>query len=196
MAIIICKSCGKKVSDTVDICIHCGKSPTKEITEAPKETNPKDSNEVKKQNFFDLNQKQQFALESEFLKQDKFAKRYMLDTMEFGFYITPLCFYPILAVLALRLIRFLSQAFNIPLGENVINETFSTLAAVFGIGLIVLCACMFIYGLGKKVYNLITQARFVYMKKFQKWLIENKDIVFYPELKNARQKAIFDAINI
>lgn len=197
MAIIICKSCGKKVSDTVDVCIHCGKNPKEEIVQTAEKPNEEEVTSEKTIEFYDLSEKERLALETEYIQQDKSGKKYLLDVFELTSYMKPLFFYPILAIPLLRLVFFLSEVFNLPICEsNVQNEVFSTIAAISGIGLIALCACMFLYGLFKKIYNLITRARFIYFKKFQKWLAENKNIHFYPELKSARQKAVFESINI
>ena len=195
MALIICKSCGKKVSDTVDVCIHCGQNPKEEIVEKVEEPTVQEPPAQKKAEYYDLSEREQIALEAEFAKQDKSAKKYLLDAFELSSFMKPILFYPILAFVLVRGLFTLAEMFDI-LNTETANETLSGVAAVSGIGLIVLCACMFIYGLVKKIYNRITNAYLIYLKKFQKWLKENKDIDFYPELEKARQKAFFESINI
>ena len=81
MAIMICKNCGKKVSDTVEVCIHCGKDPRTEpamvVAEPIKKEEPeKVQQEIELEDespvdFFQLDEEEQLKLESEFLKEDK-----------------------------------------------------------------------------------------------------------------------------
>ena len=44
MALIVCKKCGKKVSDTLDKCIHCG-APLTDDAELPPEEETASSNQ-------------------------------------------------------------------------------------------------------------------------------------------------------
>lgn len=191
MAIIICKNCGKKVSDTVDVCIHCGNNPKEENKNNVIEVSNEFA-EVKTVEFDDLKEKEQLKLEAEFVKHDKWAKRYMLDVIElpsFG----RLLYYPAIAFVILRILHRLTEVFAT--GE-LINEELSVIAAISGIGLVVLSLCTFFYSVVKRIYNRITQAHLIYLKKFQKWLMDNQNISYYPELKNLRQKAAFESINI
>lgn len=191
MAIIICKNCGKKVSDTVDVCIHCGNNPKEENKNNVIEVSNEFA-EVKTVEFDDLKEKEQLKLEAEFVKQDKWAKRYMLDVIElpsFG----RLLYYPAIAIVILRILHRLTEVFAT--GE-LINEELSVIAAISGIGLVVLPLCTFFYSVVKRIYNRITQAHLIYLKKFQKWLMDNQNISYYPELKNLRQKATFESMNI
>ena len=82
MAIIICKKCGKRVSDTVDVCIHCGQNPKEEIIEKIEEVPTKEIPEKKTVEYYDLSEREQIRLEAEFAQQDKSAKKYLLDSFE------------------------------------------------------------------------------------------------------------------
>lgn len=73
MALIFCPNCGKQVSDTVDVCIHCG-APIKEALPAPKD-------------FSGLPKEQQLAMDAEFegryvghspMKSEKRRKRFSI----------------------------------------------------------------------------------------------------------------------
>lgn len=196
MAIMICKNCGKKVSDTVEVCIHCGQNPKEETIKKNEEASAKEICEEKKIEYYDLSEREQIRLEAEFAKQDKSAKKYLLDALELSSFMKPLFFYPILTYIIGRGFTLLTELLGITLNTDTNNETLSIITAVSGIALVVFCACMFIYGLVKKIYNRITQAYLIYLKKFKIWLKKNKNIEFYPELKKSRQKAFFEAIDI
>ena len=89
MALIICKKCGKNISDTSTRCIHCG-TPIKDEAETLKVESPaKPKNETltpskKLANFHKLSEDQQVALENEFLKSDKSARKYRRKGIEIG----------------------------------------------------------------------------------------------------------------
>ena len=83
MALIICKHCGKKISDTTSTCIHCGKS----LKDEPVVTSPPPveikTKDPERKSFETLNQSTRHALEQEFLKANKKAFKFKRREMEF-----------------------------------------------------------------------------------------------------------------
>ena len=80
MALIICKNCGKRVSDTAEKCIHCGASLAEELIEEVKEEEiaKEEVNKVEKEeegpkliDFAYYNTDDQLELQKEFNKSDK-----------------------------------------------------------------------------------------------------------------------------
>lgn len=114
MALIFCRSCGRKISNTVDKCIHCGCEINKEFTVPPcthqNEKNEQDSRinlekttdyvntcnenqsvraEPKKarvKSYETLGAQERIDLEKEFLAQDKWAKKYRKNQYEHSAY--------------------------------------------------------------------------------------------------------------
>lgn len=197
MAIIVCKNCGKKVSDTVDTCIHCGHNPNEEVVETVEQAVVKETQEEKTEektiDFNELSNEEQLKLETEFLKEDKWAKKYMRNRIELSSYAKPIFLYPILLYIVLRLLHSFTDIFY---EANVINKDAEFIAIVSGIGLATVCITMFAYSILKKVYNVVIHARYIYYRKLQKWLYEKKNISFFPKLRTLRQKALFESIII
>ena len=88
MALIVCKKCGKKVSDTLDKCIHCG-APLTDDAELPPEDETASSNqseEAKKKkallSFDSLSEDDKTILEREFVKKDKWAYKHRRNVAE------------------------------------------------------------------------------------------------------------------
>ena len=55
---------------------------------------------------------------------------------------------------------------------------------------------MFIYSIVKRIYYRSINAKYVYMKKFQRWLNNEKNIEYFPPLKTIRQQMLFDNIDL
>ena len=202
MALIICKNCGKKISDTIDVCIHCGCN-LKE-TENPEQASQAQNEtsqicELQQTDFDDLIELEQTKLEAEFLKEDEWSNKYMRDRLELKSFAKPLFFYPFLAyAVSLIFIRTLGLFLDMDtfFSGDIVNPTAKTVAIISGVGLAVLCVAMFVYSIAKRLHNGVTHARYIYYKRFQKWLIEKKNITFFPKMKTLRQNRIFESITI
>lgn len=192
MAIIICNSCGKKVSDTVDVCIHCGQNPKEETVKTDERASAEETSKAVTIDFNKLSDEEKKKLEIEFLKEDNWSKKYMRNRFELLSYAKPIFFYPILLFIIFRLLSTFTDIF---IGADVVNKGATVIAAVSGIGLTVVCCAMFVYSILKRIYNFVTHARYIYYRRLQKWLNE-KNIYFFPELQTLRQKALFESIII
>ena len=120
MALIICKKCGKKISDTNESCIHCGALIAEEepiLQVQPEETleedvSPnKEDTPVTKHAFNNLSEEDRLVLEREFVSSDKWARNYLKRKEEGDKLFSPLFVYPILAVLAAIVIRIIDKNF-------------------------------------------------------------------------------------
>ena len=193
MAIIICKSCGKKVSDTVDVCIHCGKNPLQDIEEVELQSLEQEVLEEKTVDFNELSEAERLKLEGEFLKEDEWSKKYMRSHLEAFPFMRPLLVYPALLFLILRLLFSFTDIF---VGSEIENEGAFISAIACGIGLVAVCVVMFVYSIIRRIYNRAIHARYIYYRRLQKWLQEKKNISFFPELRTLSQKAFFESIVI
>lgn len=187
MALITCPHCGKSVSDTALMCIHCG-GRLKETPPVPKE-------------YKDLSyaEKETLSLEFErkypkyaFLKLQKSNKR--LETA----FIVCIILYLVFSVLSAVLMCF---GFDVLLNDTSKNQdilqaifTNSNLVlgfVSFGISILVL-VFLFIFAIRcrkeRKKYLL-------HYKIFVKWLLTRKQIICRPEFPS-RQQLIFDGFDI
>lgn len=198
MALIICKECGKKVSDTCTKCIHCGTPilegsddiQKKSVAEKMQSTVSDDQKTL--MNFDRLENDDRTILEREFLKCDSWARKYRRTKAEipsFGFAI-------IWCICVLYIIFKTVFTFELfPIGD-VINPMFERISLISFIALGVLLVGMHIYSIFARIYLKISLGRYVYMKKFQKWLKEYKDIEYTPPIIKIKEKRIFDSIDI
>ena len=201
MGLIVCKNCGKRISDTVDDCIHCGapindkpfdkenapSSPTIESAPPSPET-------PRKKVFTHLGLKKRLELEMEFLESDKWAKRYQRDRNEMGEFGSA-----IFVTFGLFMcIGFVGRTILTKLNMISISNSPPYLIE-FSISFIALGALligMFIYSIVKRIYYRSINAKYVYMKKFQRWLNNEKNIEYFPPLKTIRQQMLFDNIDL
>ena len=195
MALIICKHCGRKVSDTVSDCIHCGNSlQTEELVENSAPIVEDKFIEPEKKSFNALNSDTRYALEQEFLTVDKKALKIKRTEAEFKKF-SSLCSTMIFLGLALILIsRFVAQ--RIFKGE------------IYDEKMLLVGACLIIFGLigGGIVCGIInivlkiiykrSAKRCIYLKRFQIWLYETKDLRYEPIFINKREEAIFKKLDL
>ncbi|MBR2871173.1 MAG: zinc ribbon domain-containing protein [Clostridia bacterium] len=198
MAIITCEKCGKKISDTTSKCIHCGAMLKKEqeakVLSVKEEVKvPLDKTQYNTK-FFSLDSAKQNKLEKEFLLQDKKAMKFKRRELEFkkfssigsfAVYISLLC------ILGVRLL--LTKVLGV---AEFYNEEYAVIGAVgifvtLGIGILILIInfiCKIIYNRSIKKY--------IYMKKFQRWLGSNKEIDFNPTFITNTEQALYNQIDL
>lgn len=201
MALIICKNCGKKISDTIDVCIHCGCNLRE--TEIPEQASQVQNEAVEicesqQTDFDDLIALEKTKLETEFLKDDEWSNKYMRDRSELSSFAKPLLLCPLFAVaLSGAFVRILNFFIDMSTSmSDILNPTAKTVAIISGVALAVLCIAMFIYSIAKRISNAVTHARYIYYRRFQKWLLEKKNITFFPKMRTMHQKRIFESITI
>ena len=191
MALIVCKCCGGKISDTVETCIHCGAS----IKESPivheepidKESslnNQAPSSESKR--FEYLSEEVQQGLQRDFLQSDTWARKYMQKNMEIASFSKNVLIYFFLFTISRSLIA------DMPVS----NENFFNFGLCAVLVLLVIGVCLLFYAIGFYIYSFATLAKYIYLKKFQIWLQKEKNIDFVPTFKRDRQLRKFESINL
>lgn len=181
MPLIPCPHCGKQISDTSGKCIHCGESLIQE---------------VEKQNYNKLTDKEKADLREEFYKfypeykncnikkQKRLKHSAIIGFMGFGCGIVMLLMY---------LVNFLS-------GKKLFSS--NNIFLFIGVSVMVLT---FIFLITFFIMTLIRHSKdkkyqrneIIIEKKFQKWLLENKNIE-YPVAVNleGNDRAFFNSIDI
>lgn len=203
VAIVVCKKCGKNISDTVDTCIHCGaliseltedKNSNQESTENDFINNEIDENKEKGEliDYRLFDQDQRIELEKQFLQSDKRAMNYMRKNIESVSYMRIFMwfFYPYLLshLFTEKILSFIDA----PVYDDILNIIGSLLLIILGM---ILMIC-FIYSVVHQTKIKFSNKKYYYMKKFQKWLKEEKNIDYYPPFVNIKEKEKFDKIDI
>ncbi len=197
MALITCKSCGKTISDTTSVCIHCG-APTQEPS-APIENET--ASDVQKDNtekenivyFKDLKEEEKDALQYEFWQADKRARAYIQKEVNLYSYL----FFSILALVLPRALLALRDWVKDKFFEgNVHSEDWLTYSDFFAVAIAVLwIACLVLW-----IYTLFTYRsrlkRQTYHRRLQKWLLENKNIHFMPNFLSKKDQEVFEKIDL
>ena len=188
MAIIVCKKCGKKFSDTLSVCIHCGQDQSldvtpdeiiepeellcvEEIAEAkPVETKVNDT--IKASKYDNLSLKRQMELEEEFIsshpKEAKMGRFFdilsSISAVCVGFVLASVFGAAIPTILAIHFLP-------------IINYTLFKMPYIVCISV---AAVSVLVGAGTFVLNLILQLSkksSPYNQAFNKWLKEEKNII-------------------
>ena len=96
----------------------------------------------------------------------------------------------------LILLNHLFDLFNQLLDEPVYNQSLSEASEYLLIALLVFALACLIYSIINSIIMKISIKQYVYMKKFQKWLKEEKGMDYMPPLQKIKQKRIFDSIDL
>ncbi len=196
MALIVCHECGKRVSDTSDICIHCGvplkKCDATEIKELPNEKEEKTEKDRTAESvlrFNSLGKEEQRNITKAFLKSDKISKKYRDKLLTNDMLIKIFTLNFLLLVFSLGFLYF-------GLGHLVkTQESFILIALFGGVIAILQSVFMFIFIFRRRILNR-NMKRLVFEKKFQTWLMENKGISYNPVFINEREKRFFESLKI
>ena len=199
MALTTCKRCGKKISNTVASCIHCGASTELPIT---KETEREEDFVVNDESdlfeallpqFNELQARQQKKLENEFLKADKKMKRYRRKGVEGKKYgalaIGGLFISRILLVLQKLAIEkvFEGAIYN----PDAITKSEQALVPILAVWVFSIVMCFYSLSVFRKRRN-----KMLYAKKFQKWLWDEKTIIYKPNFITEKDKKVFEDIKL
>ena len=206
MALITCKYCGKSISDTTNKCIHCGgevkTNPTLEnnvtnedakfaSTHATPET--KNSSNDKKVQFDKLGKNYQVDLEEEFMNSNKSLFKYRrkgIEIKKFGEIAMWLLLLPrVLLVIQSYVAK---KFFNGVIYDQIWIERSYQFAIAIAFVWIVSLIMLFYSGISYR--NKVK--KIAYKKLFQKWLLEERQIVYYPNLTTNKEQQIFDNIDI
>ena len=204
MALIKCEKCGRTISDTTNKCIHCGEIVHKKNGyDAHDNSSSKDNSESiildDFTNYKDLMGHKRIELELEFCYSDKWALKYVRKIHE-----------PI----SILKIAGIADTFGLACYMAVViliytNPSWQPYNDKFFMGGIVLGIFTGIIGFATTILSLIfnkihiksVKKNLYYFKKFQFWLIKEKNIVFYPdyfatqEIKDKYDSITEDEIN-
>ncbi|MBE6635480.1 MAG: hypothetical protein E7617_04695 [Ruminococcaceae bacterium] len=195
MPLIECSECGKKVSDTVDICIHCCKpikknGETNNLSQCKDEKHDKSKSEDRDFKF--LSHKKQIEFEKRFVEKNDAARKYRRKGLEFSKFtgLSFSCaFWSIIQIIACR------YAYNEIFNGNIYNEDYLAVGAVC-------CFSLMVLGILLLVFNTISRMRYnhsikkyVYLKMFSEWLEKECNISYIPDFFRDKEKEIYDSID-
>ena len=195
MALIVCKNCGKKISDSVDKCIHCGFLRS-EITEEIKNEIPK-GNAIEKEkpqkDFFYYNKEEKAVLEKQFINSDKWAWKYRRKQDSFK-------------KITVLTVGWVNLAFGVHFVIALASPslfTFTTETAWTAAVSVLLIGILWIASMIILVINSVLSKihkgsinSIIYHKKFQKWLYENHEISYKPIFGKKKHQEQFESLNL
>ena len=191
MALIVCKKCGKNISDKSEKCIHCGQ-PLKEITES-KEVDKAAKALENMPKFNALNGVTRRKLELEFIKTDKWAyvyRRRGVEIPKLGKFALAM---PVFLAAGVAAVTIVAESVN---NGFVLTPWLEKASFVF----YALSASMMAVAILLLIYNRIQYSnainRMTYHKKMQAWLRDVKKINYQPSFRTEREKCLFDEIEI
>lgn len=193
MALITCWKCGKKYSDTIDSCIHCGapieSSASVRDTLLMEDVRIEDVNvkKVEYTDFWDYPEQTRNRLEGEFWAHDKKAAKWRRVEIE-----TKKAWSLVWALI-------LSFCIDFCLVKLLYSNDYSNFFMVSFVCALIGLALAVIISIGLIVAMIFVKCSikpFLYMKKLQKWLFEEKRIKFVPRFNNAKERAKFEKINL
>ena len=191
MALIVCKKCGKNISDKSEKCIHCGQ-PLKEITES-KEVDKAAKALENMPKFNALNGVTRRKLELEFIKTDKWAyvyRRRGVEIPKLGKFALAM---PVFLAAGVAAVTIVAESVN---NGFVLTPWLEKASFVF----YALSASMMAVAILLLIYNRIQYSnainRMTYHKKMQAWLRDVKKINYQPSFRTENEKYIFDEIEL
>lgn len=187
MALIVCKNCGRQISDQVEECIHCGFSILKGNAEQ-ESSQAKAEQKTKMIDFSDLPQAEQILIETEFLKTDKKMLKQRRKMQErsscrkIG-----LTLYFITIVYRLFVPWYITNHLDGRVHDSNLYDLSSTI--------LYLIAILSLIWILKPLFACRSMKKRIYQKKFQIWLEENKKISYVPTFISEKEKAIFESLD-
>lgn len=198
MALIECKECGKRISDTTKVCVHCGAptdiSKNEVLTEKHVEaelSKNKESVDI----FQNLDYTRQCELEKEFWSVDRRAEKYKKRSEKAHGTALLIVGYFFLLLFSLFFSSFQMLGFfeggwikNWEIYNLFFYEGFPLFPCLVGITLLSLVIISSLRCNKKK--------EALYKKQFQRWLRTEKNIEYIPQFNTEREKKIWDSMSI
>ncbi len=190
MSLIKCPECGKQISDTVLKCIHCGCN-LKLSQIAPTHTNVKKNAEERQ--YYKIPYNEQITLRNEFYttgtdySKNENLLRKQIKKLRAATIIQALSW--LLALIVLTCGQFYYSITH--------KNTPTTFAVVILVAVLIAIIFLILTCILKKNFNKYRRNQLIVEKKFQKWLREEKQIVYTVNFtpKQKKEKAFFDSIN-
>ena len=198
MALIVCKKCGKRVSDTAEKCIHCGASLTDndDAVKQEKETiskNIDEQSDLKIPEYSSYDDDDKIRLENEFLKSDRWAKKFRRMGIELGKFKSLFLEVMFAFVAYVGICRY---CYNNVFNKTIYNEKIMAYSIVIISFLFVICFALLIATSIMGIVHKRSVKKYIYMKKYQRWLLKEKGISYTPLFVELKEKAIFDNVNL
>jgi hypothetical protein len=198
MALIVCRHCGKKVSDTVETCIHCGGlieepvgQPEEMRTQEPVVQAEQETPTIYQYSGF--SEERQLKLEKAFLDSDQWAYKYRHKEVELisfksmiGWILVSLIWSTLLLGLAFAFL-FDMRAYR----ADLVITALVGAGILFAISVIVNIVLSIVLKVRKK-----SNERLIYLKKYQKWLMEEKHVAYQPKFDKQQMQETFEMINL
>ena len=201
MALTVCRHCGKKVSDTVDTCIHCGgliaepvsepETVQEEITPpvAPKEEK-KTSNTA--YDYYVYSDERRLKLEESFLKTDPWARKYRYTEIELRKF-RDLCGSVFFGMFLGALGLWLLYVYVFEMKECNVDLVMTT-AKIAGVVAAVDVLCWIVLGILHAVYR-NSDNKLIYLKRYKRWLLKEKDVSFNPNFAKKSDQQRFKEVD-
>ena len=195
MALIVCENCGKKISDTTEKCIHCGallktlENKADDVNRIKEETAKEEKTRV---NYLTLSDSEQMRLEEEFWEYDKeafewYVKMYQnRKPLDIPFFLETLGGLLVGVPVGIILKAILSGSAREFAMFGLMVSSFAVFVGYFSMSF----GILFNSGAKKR------RKQFIYQKRFQRWLKENKDMDFMPTLWKKGDELLFESVDI
>jgi len=224
MALIECKECGKRISDTTRVCIHCG-APTcvskpdavgdsentqkqsqngvaHDVENKQKESEAQAEKTEPKKIFQNLDKDTQCELEKEFWKVDKRAKKYKRRT-ETGKFIMLLALgYYIVGLISLLWIMSFGKEIGNGVPDWLTPQSWVIYRVLFPENIPLMPIILEVIGISSMIVGGVRlkqrqgKKEVVYKKRFQAWLLMEKNIEYIPQFFMAIDRSVWNHTDI
>lgn len=217
MALIVCEECGGKISDTVSVCIHCGAPVEKKVILQPEDmviepvqiqplktpAAPAEKKE-EKYNYDKLNKDIRMQYELQFLESCDWAKKYrksMFDIQKFKSLFATFFGMPYFAFFAMFGLYFLALRIfeGVP---NIFEDDAKVNDEAMKVYILGLVAIMAISAVARITMGIVDFAnkrswkKYAYIKKYQQWLAEEKNVQYSPIFADTKARERFESVDL
>lgn len=193
MALVVCKKCNRTFSDTRNACIHCGAL----LNEEKEESKYKQIKNLISLDNFDNSE--QIQLEQEFLKNNKGAYKYKQSTTFDKFATFTIIFSIVFFIVYFALMIYVSVADMEGVtwyDENNVDDTLAFVSLGCAVLSVLTTILWRVIEAVIILFNKESIKKYIYLKQFQKWLLEEKNIEYEPVFKKDWQREKFDKIDL
>ncbi|MBE7083410.1 MAG: zinc ribbon domain-containing protein [Clostridiales bacterium] len=193
MAIIVCKNCGKNISDSCEKCIHCGADI--KVNDLSTANQDKPLTKAIQKTYENLPEYAQLELENEFIEKNEDMMKYKrkIKGAETFFSNSKL-----LLIINLFILLISRLIFNLypKVGVFIENKTIYSLFAIWVIFSILIGLLLLLIGGIMKLIMKNKIKSFTYIKKLKLWLEKEKEIIYNPIFQLEEDQELFNQLNI